>query len=50
MIEFLLSKEGTDVFVEGEAIYTFREGYEVPEATRPYLLDLSQHKLLGLKD
>ncbi len=50
LIEFLLSKEGADIFVEGEAIYTFRKGYEVPEATRPYLLDLSQHKLLGLKD
>jgi ABC-type Fe3+ transport system substrate-binding protein len=50
LIEFLLSKEGADIFVEGEAIYTFLKGYEVPEATRPYLLDLSQHKLLGLKD
>ena len=50
LIEFLLSKEGADIFVEGEAIYTFRQGYELPEAARPYLLDLSQHKLLGLKD
>ncbi|ETX04651.1 ABC transporter substrate-binding protein [Candidatus Entotheonella palauensis] len=50
LIEFLLSKEGADIFVEGEAIYIFRKDYEVPEATRPYLLDLSQHKLLGLQD
>jgi iron(III) transport system substrate-binding protein len=50
LIEFLLSKEGADVFVEGEAIYTFRQGYTAPPAARPYLLDLSQHKLLGLKD
>ena len=50
LIEFLLSQEGADIFVEGEAIYTFRQGYEVPEAARPYLLDLSQHKLLGLAD
>ncbi len=50
LIEFLLSKEGADIFVEGEAIYTFRKGYKVPETTRPYLLDLSQHKLLRLKD
>ncbi len=50
LIEFLLSKEGADIFVEGEAIYTFREGYVVPPAAQPYLLDLSQHKLLGLKD
>ena len=50
LIEFLLSKEGTDVFVEGEAIYSFRQNYVAPAAARPYLLDLSQHKLLGLKD
>ncbi len=50
LIEFLLSKEGADIFVEGEAIYTFRQGYVVPPAAQPYLLDLSQHKLLGLKD
>jgi iron(III) transport system substrate-binding protein len=50
LIEFLLSKEGADVFVQGEGIYTFIKGYQPPEAAKPYLLDLSQHKLLGLKD
>jgi len=50
LIEFLLSKEGADVFVEGEAIYTFMKGYKPPEAAKPYLLDLSEHKLLGMKD
>ena len=50
LIEFLLSKEGADIFVEGEAIYTFRKGYVAPPAARPYLLDLSKHKLLGMKD
>ena len=45
-----LSKEGTDIFVEGEAIYSFREGYQPPEAAAPYLLDLSQIKLLGMQD
>lgn len=50
LIEFLLSKEGADVFVEGEAIYTFMKGYQPPEAAKPYLLDLSEHKLLGMKD
>jgi iron(III) transport system substrate-binding protein len=50
LIEFLLSKEGADVFVEGEAIYTFMKDYQPPEAAKPYLLDLSQHKLLGMKD
>lgn len=50
LIEFLLSKEGADVFVEGEAIYTFMKGYQPPEAAKPYLLNLSEHKLLGLDD
>ncbi|MGY9014277.1 MAG: hypothetical protein ACKVG9_03075, partial [Rhodospirillales bacterium] len=50
LVEFLLSKEGADIFVEGEAIYSFRAGYTPPEAAKPYLLDLSKHKLLGMKD
>ncbi len=50
LVEFLLTKEGTDVYVEGEAIYSFRANYTPPAVVRPYLLDLSKHKLLGLKD
>ncbi len=50
LIEFLLSEEGSDIFVEGEAIYSLREGYTPPAATAPYLLDLSKHKLIGMKD
>jgi iron(III) transport system substrate-binding protein len=50
LIEFLLSKEGADIFVESEGIYTFRKEYTPPPAARPYLLDLNKHKLLGLKD
>jgi iron(III) transport system substrate-binding protein len=50
LIEFLLSKEGADVFVEGEAIYSFRKGYTPPDAAKPYLLDLNKVKLLGMKD
>ena len=50
LVEFLLTKEGTDVYVEGEAIYSFRGGYKPPAVVQPYLLDLSKHKLLGLKD
>ena len=49
-IEFLLSNEGADLYVEGEAIYSFREGYKAPAAAAPYLLDLSQHKLIGMDD
>ncbi len=50
LLEFLLSKEGADIFVGGEAVYSFREGYIPPAHVRPYLLDLSKTKLLGLKD
>ncbi len=50
LVEFLLSKEGTDIVVETEATYSFMQGYTPPAKAKPYLLDLSQHKLLGLKD
>jgi iron(III) transport system substrate-binding protein len=50
LIEFLLSKEGADIFVEGEAIYSFRAGYKPPAAAAPYLLDLNTAKLIGMKD
>lgn len=50
LIEFLLSKEGADIFVETEGVYTFLKGYTPPDAAKPYLLDLSRQKLLGLKD
>lgn len=50
LIEFLLSREGADIVVATEGIYTFLNGYTPPAAAKPYLLDLSQHKLLGLKD
>ncbi|MGQ0752871.1 MAG: ABC transporter substrate-binding protein [Betaproteobacteria bacterium] len=50
LIEFLLSKEGTDIVVEGEAVYSFRKGYEPPAAAKPYLLDLKKTKLLGLEN
>jgi iron(III) transport system substrate-binding protein len=50
LIEFLLSKEGTDIFIEGEAMYSFMKGYQPPAETRPYVFDLTKTKLLGLKD
>ena len=50
LIEFLLSKEGTDVVIEGEAVNTFLKGYSPPDAAKPYLLDMANAKLLGMKD
>ena len=35
LVEFLLTKEGSDLFVEGEAIYSFRKGYKAPAAAAP---------------
>ncbi len=50
LVEFLLSEEGSDIFVEGEAIYSFRKGYRPPPAAAPYLLDLGKQTLVGLDD
>lgn len=50
LIEFLLTEEGSNIFVEGEAVYSFRDGYTPPAAAAPYLLDLSEEKLIGMKD
>ena len=49
-IEFMLSKEGTDIFVDGEAMYSFMKGYKPPPETVHYVFDLKKTKLLGLKD
>ena len=46
----MLSKEGTDIFVEGESMYSFMKGYQPPAEAAPYLFDLTKTKLLGLKD
>jgi iron(III) transport system substrate-binding protein len=50
LIEFLLSKEGTDIFVETEAMYSFLNGYKPPASAAHYLFDMEHTKLLGLKD
>ena len=49
-IEYMLSKQGTDIFVTGESMYSFMGGYQPPAAAAPYLFDMSRTKLLGLKD
>lgn len=49
-IEFLLSKEGTDILVEEDIVYSFRRGYMPPAAALPYLFDVSSIKLLGMRD
>jgi iron(III) transport system substrate-binding protein len=50
LVEFMLSKEGQDILSIGEAVNSFKKGYTPPDEAKPYLLDLSKQKLLGLKD
>ena len=50
LIEFMLKKEGTDIFIEGEAMYSFMKGYQPPAETKPWVFDLTKTKLLGLTD
>jgi iron(III) transport system substrate-binding protein len=49
-IEFMLSQEGADILVEGEAMYSFLKNYKPPASVAPYVFDLGTTKLLGLKD
>jgi iron(III) transport system substrate-binding protein len=49
-VEYMLSKEGTDIFVQGESMYSFMKNYRPPAPAAPYLFDVSKTKLLGLKD
>lgn len=49
-IEFMLSKEGMDVIIEGETLYSFLKDYDPPPEAKPYLVDLKTQKLVGLKD
>jgi iron(III) transport system substrate-binding protein len=49
-VEFMLSRDGTDVFVEGEAMYSFMTGYKPPPESVPYLFDLETTNLFGLRD
>lgn len=50
LLEFMLRKEGADALVGGESLYTFRKGYKIPDHVKPYVLDLENTKILGLKD
>lgn len=50
LLEFLLSKEGTDIVIGNEAMQTFLKDYDPPAQAKPYLFDMNKTKLLGLKD
>jgi ABC-type Fe3+ transport system substrate-binding protein len=51
-VEFLLSEDGVNIMTEREAsaVISYREGYKPPESVKQYMIDLSQVKVLGVKD
>jgi len=49
-MEYMLSKEGADIMVVGEMMYTFLKDYTPPKEAEHYVFDLKKTKLLGLKD
>ena len=50
LIEYMLSKDGADVMVEGEMMYTFLKDYKPPPEAAHYLFDLKTTKQIGLKN
>jgi iron(III) transport system substrate-binding protein len=36
LMEFLLSEEGMQAYIEGEALFSFREGFKLPEVVKKY--------------
>jgi ABC-type Fe3+ transport system substrate-binding protein len=49
-IEYMLSKEGADIMIVGEMMYTFMKDYKPPAEAAHYLFDMNKTKLIGLKD
>jgi iron(III) transport system substrate-binding protein len=50
LVEYILSKEGADVYAEAEVLFSFRAGYTPPAEAQPYLFDLTKEKLVGMED
>lgn len=49
-MEYMLSKEGADIMVVGEMMFTFLKNYTPPPEAAHYVFDLNKVKLLGMKD
>jgi iron(III) transport system substrate-binding protein len=49
-MEYMLSKEGADIMVVGEMMYTFLKDYAPPPAAERYLFDMKKTKIIGLDD
>ena len=49
-LEFLLTDEGANLVAKNEALYSFRQGWKVPPEAKEFMKELSEMKLIGLKD
>ncbi len=49
-MEYMLTKEGADIMVVGEMMFTFLKDYKPPAEAAHYVFDLNSVKLLGMKD
>jgi iron(III) transport system substrate-binding protein len=49
-MEYMLTKEGADIMVVGEMMFTFLKDYTPPPEAAHYVFDLNKVKLLGMKD
>ncbi|HET7850719.1 MAG TPA: ABC transporter substrate-binding protein [Pseudolabrys sp.] len=49
-MEYMLSKEGADIMVVGEMMYTFLKDYTPPPEAQRYVFDMKKTKMIGLKD
>jgi iron(III) transport system substrate-binding protein len=45
-LEFLLSEEGMNAFITGEAVFSLREGFKPPDAVRKFTPDLASVKVM----
>jgi iron(III) transport system substrate-binding protein len=50
LIDFFLSKEGTDIIVENELMFTFLKDYKVPPRSQEFMVDFTKVKPIGLKN
>ncbi len=46
LVDFLLSEEGMQAYIEGEAVFTFRDGFKVPEAIKKYTPEVDKVKAM----
>jgi len=44
LVDFFLSEEGMEAYIQGEALFTFREGFKAPAAPGKYTPDIGQVK------